>query len=153
VRLRSANPQDKVRISFNAFSDPSDLAELYEGFECAREVGMSDAMAPFRGKPQTPDPALTTRAQIEDWIRKTVITAHHPAGTCAMGNAPQCVLDTELRVRGVENLRVVDASAIPDMVSAHINACVLMIAEKAADLIRSGTGAALAVKADSQALA
>ena len=66
----------------------------------------------------------------------TVVTAHHPAGTCAMGTLPGTVLDPELRVHGVARLRVVDASAMPDMVSAHINACVLMMAEKAADLIR-----------------
>ncbi|MEE8439293.1 MAG: GMC oxidoreductase, partial [Micropepsaceae bacterium] len=60
---------------------------------------------------------------------------HHPAGTCAMGDKQTNVLDPRLRVRGIENLRVVDASAMPDMVSAHINACVLMMAEKAADLI------------------
>jgi choline dehydrogenase-like flavoprotein len=65
-----------------------------------------------------------------------VITAHHPCGTCAIGLGPDSVLDPELRVRGVEHLRVVDASVMPDLVSAHINACVLMIAEKASDMIR-----------------
>ncbi len=65
-----------------------------------------------------------------------MITAHHPCGTCAMGIGPDAVLDPELRVRGVERLRVVDASVMPDLVSAHINACVLMIAEKASDMIR-----------------
>ena len=72
----------------------------------------------------------------EDLRRPTIITAHHPCGTCAMGIGPQAVVDPQLRVRGIEGLRVVDASAMPDLVSAHINACVLMIAEKAADLIR-----------------
>jgi hypothetical protein len=69
-------------------------------------------------------------------IRNTAITAHHPCGTCAMGTAPDTVTDPQLRVHGIERLRVVDASVMPDLVSAHINACVLMIAEKAADLIR-----------------
>jgi choline dehydrogenase-like flavoprotein len=137
VRLRSADPRDRVRIAFNAFDDPEDLAELYEGYECAREVGYSAPMAPFRGRQIAPDPAADTRAGIEAWIRRTVITAHHPAGTCAMGNGPGAVVDPELRVRGVERLRVVDASVIPDMPSAHINAVVFMIAEKAADLIRT----------------
>jgi choline dehydrogenase-like flavoprotein len=65
-----------------------------------------------------------------------MITVHHPACTCPMGIGPDTVLDPHLKVRGVEQLRVVDASAMPDLVTAHINACVLMIAERAADLIR-----------------
>jgi choline dehydrogenase-like flavoprotein len=64
------------------------------------------------------------------------VTAHHPCGTCAMGIGPDSVVDPELKVRGVEGLRVVDASTMPDIVSAHINACVLMIGEKASDMIR-----------------
>ena len=74
-------------------------------------------------------------ADIDAFIRRTAITAHHPCGTCAMGIGPQAVTDPQLRVRGAERLRVVDASVMPDLVSAHINACVLMIAEKAADMI------------------
>ena len=70
-----------------------------------------------------------------------MITAHHPGGTCQMGTTPAAVLDPEMRVRGVEGLRVVDASAMPDMVSAHINACVIMMAEKASDMIRRRTAA------------
>ena len=73
--------------------------------------------------------------EIDAHIRKTAITAHHPCGTCAMGLGPDAVLDPDLRVKGVEGLRVVDASAMPDIVSAHINACVLMMAEKASDMI------------------
>jgi len=68
-----------------------------------------------------------------------VITVHHPSSTCPMGEGEQAVVDCALRVRGVDGLRVVDASVMPDIVSAHINACVLMIAERAADLIRDRT--------------
>ena len=93
-------------------------------------------MDSYRGRELDPGDAVATDAEIDEWLRRTVITAHHPAGTCAMGTLSDCVLDPELRVRGVERLRVVDASAMPDLVSAHINACVLMMAEKAADLIR-----------------
>jgi choline dehydrogenase-like flavoprotein len=75
-------------------------------------------------------------ADIDNWLRNTLITAHHPAGTCQMGTTPAAVLDPEMRVHGIEGLRVVDASAMPDMVSAHINACVIMMAEKASDMIR-----------------
>jgi choline dehydrogenase-like flavoprotein len=75
-------------------------------------------------------------AEIDAYIRRTALTAHHPCGTCRMGSDDGAVLDPALRVRGVEGLRVVDASAMPDIVSAHINACVLMMGEKAADLIK-----------------
>ena len=92
-------------------------------------------MDPFRGEEIGPGPArCKTDAEIDAWLKKVVITAHHPAGTCAI--APDGVLDSDLKVRGIEQLRVCDASAMPDLVSAHINACVLMMAEKGADLIR-----------------
>jgi 4-pyridoxate dehydrogenase len=86
-------------------------------------------------------------ADIDAWLRSTVITAHHPCGTCAMGITPDAVLDPELRVRGIERLRVVDASAMPDLVGAHINACVLMMAEKASDMIRGRAALAPALDA------
>ncbi len=75
---------------------------------------------------------MDSDADLEAWIRKTAITAHHPCGTCAIGT----VVDPDLRVIGAQGLRIVDASVIPTLVSAHINGCVLMIAEKASDLIR-----------------
>ena len=112
------------------------IERLREGFRRAREVARQAPLDPFRGVEISPGPQVSTDAEVDDWIRKVAITAHHPAGTCAMGIGPDSVLDPELRVRGIERLRVVDASAMPDLVSAHINACVLMMAEKAADLIR-----------------
>src|SRR5260221_8916530 len=84
-----------------------------------------------------PGDKVKSDAEIDAWIRNTAITAHHPCGTCAMGMGPNTVTNPQLRVRGIEHLRVVDASVMPDLISAHINACVLMIAEKAADLIRN----------------
>ena len=136
VLLRSSDPLDTPRIMYNFFSASTDLPKLREGFKIAREVAYSKPMDPYRGVEKTPGDKVKTDAEIDAWIRKTVITAHHPAGTCAMGIGPDSVLDPTLRVRGVEGLRVVDASAMPDMVGAHINACVLMMAEKAADMIR-----------------
>jgi 4-pyridoxate dehydrogenase len=94
-------------------------------------------MAPYRGPETSPGENVKTDTEIDAWIRNTAITAHHPCGTCAMGTGPDTVTDPQLRVHGVEHLRVVDACVMPDLVSAHINACVLMIAEKAADLIRN----------------
>ena len=94
-------------------------------------------MAPYRGAETAPGDKVKSDAEIDAWIRNTAITAHHPCGSCAMGMGPDTVTDLQLRVHGVEHLRVVDASVMPDLISAHINACVLMIAEKAADLIRN----------------
>jgi choline dehydrogenase-like flavoprotein len=79
---------------------------------------------------------VKTDADIDAWLRKTLVTAHHPAATCPMGTTPNTVLDPQLRVHGVDCLRVVDASAMPDTVSGHLNAPVLMMAEKGAAMIR-----------------
>jgi choline dehydrogenase-like flavoprotein len=89
----------------------------------------------------SPETLPKTRVEAETWLRRTAITAHHPAGTCAMGVGEKAVLDPELRVRGLQRLRVVDGSAMPDLVSGHINACILMMAEKAARLISSSAEA------------
>jgi 4-pyridoxate dehydrogenase len=136
VYLRSADPLDPPKIIGNFLSTPGDLPRLREGFRRARDVARQKPLEPFRGIETGPGSEARSDADVDAWIRSTAITAHHPAGTCQMGIGPDSVLDPELRVRGIERLRVVDASAMPDMVSAHINACVLMMAEKAADLIR-----------------
>ena len=130
ILLRSADPREPPRIVYNFFSAPNDLPRLREGFKRARDVAYQKPMEPFRGTETSPGEQVKTDAEIDAFIRKTAITAHHPCGTCAMGIGPEAVTDPELRVRGVERLRVVDASVMPDLVSAHINACVLMIAEK-----------------------
>jgi 4-pyridoxate dehydrogenase len=136
ILLRSADPRDPPRICYNFFSAPDDLRRLRAGFRIARDLVHRSALDPYRGVETNPGDQVRTDAEIDAWLRATVITAHHPAGTCAMGTLPGTVLDPELRVHGVAGLRVVDASSMPDMVSAHINACVLMMAEKAADMIR-----------------
>jgi choline dehydrogenase-like flavoprotein len=136
ILLRSRDPREPPRIVYNFFSAPDDLPRLREGFKIAREVANQKAMAPFRGAETSPGVAVKADAEIDRFIRATAITAHHPCATCAMGIGPDSVTDPQLRVRGVERLRVVDASVMPDLVSAHINACVLMIAEKASDMIR-----------------
>lgn len=136
VLLRSANPLDPVKIVTNFFSAPNDLPTLRHGFKIAREVAAQPPLARFRGVETSPGEKVKTDAEIDNWIRNTAATANHPASTCMMGMGPNSVVDPQFRVRGVEGLRVVDASAMPDLVSAHINACVLMMAEKASDMIR-----------------
>jgi 4-pyridoxate dehydrogenase len=136
ILLRSADPRDPPRIRYNFFSVPDDLKRLRNGFRLARDLAHQAALDPYRGAETNPGDHVKTDAEIDAWLRRTVITAHHPAGTCPMGTRPDAVLDPQLRVNGIAGLRVVDASAMPDLVSAHINACVLMMAEKAADMIR-----------------
>jgi choline dehydrogenase-like flavoprotein len=136
VLLNSADPTEPPRIVYNFFSQPNDLPRLREGFKLAREVASQKALAPYRGQETKATANARTDEEIEAYLRRAAITAHHPAGTCKMGTDSQAVLDPQLHVRGVENLRVVDASAMPDMVGAHINACVIMMADKASDMIR-----------------
>ena len=136
VLLRSNDPRDKVKIVTNFFSAPNDLPTLREGFKIAREIAAQPPLERFRGAEVSPGPKVKTDAEIDNWIRNVAATANHPASTCVMGIGPHAVVDPQFRVHGVEQLRVVDASAMPDLVSAHINACVLMMAEKASDMIR-----------------
>jgi 4-pyridoxate dehydrogenase len=135
ILLQSTDPEAPPRIVYNFFSAPNDLPRLREGFRLARLAAYAPPMSAFRGAEVSPGEEVETDAEIDAFIRRTAITAHHPCGTCAMGIGPDTVADAELRVRGIEGLRVVDASVMPDLVSAHINACVLMIAEKASDMI------------------
>ncbi|MDF2115967.1 choline dehydrogenase [Roseiarcaceae bacterium H3SJ34-1] len=137
VTLRSTNPGEPPRIFYNFFTAPNDLPRLRNGFKRARDVAYQKAMDPYRGEEKSPGPKVKTDDEIDAFLKRTAITAHHPAGTCKMGTDAQAVLDPQLRVLGVDGLRVVDASAMPDMVGAHINACVIMMADKAADLIRN----------------
>jgi 4-pyridoxate dehydrogenase len=136
VTLRSVDPLAPVRIVNNFLADPADLATLREGFRLAQDIAHQPPMDAFRGPALAPEAALKTDAEINEWIRNTVITVNHPLGTCALGCGPNTVLDPDLKVRGIDGLRVVDAAALPDMPSAHINAIVMMLAERASDLIR-----------------
>ena len=136
VLLRSKNPADHVRIFFNFLSAPNDLPTLREGFKIGRDVAYQAPLDPFRGEELEPGPDVKTDDEIDEYIRNNLITVEHPTCTCPMGQGAEAVLDPECRVFGVEGLRVVDASAMPDLVSAHTNACVIMMADKVSDMIR-----------------
>jgi choline dehydrogenase-like flavoprotein len=136
VLLRSSEPRDPVRIVYKFFTAPNDLPLLRDAFKRARAVGNEKNMDGYRGVETLPGPKVQTDDEIDNYIRRSALTAHHPASTCRMGTDANSVLDPQMRVRGIDALRVVDASAMPDLVSAHINACVLMMGEKASDLIR-----------------
>jgi choline dehydrogenase-like flavoprotein len=135
VRLRSAAPGAPVRIAQNFLATEGDVRTIREGVKLGRDLARRKGLDPFRGRETAPGPDCRTDAEIDAFVRRTAITVHHPCATCAMGVGEEAVVDPALRVRGVEGLRVADASVMPDLVSGNINACVLMIAEKAADLV------------------
>jgi 4-pyridoxate dehydrogenase len=135
VRLSSSDPSAPVRIVQNFLATESDVRTIRDGVKLGRDLAGRKAVDSFRGRETSPGRECRTDAEIDAFVRRTAITAHHPCATCAMGDGEDAVLDPALRVRGVEALRVVDASAMPDLVSGNINACVMMIAEKAADLV------------------
>ena len=138
VTLQSADPTVPPRIAQHLLSSPDDWRALRAGVQLAREVLAQSPMLPFIGKAISLPSGDITDSDLDGYIRKTAITVHHPLGTCRMGREvdAEAVVNTCLRVRGVEGLRVVDASVMPDMPSGNINAAVMMIAERAADLIR-----------------
>ena len=135
ARLRSTDPKDPLVLDFRFLSNNDDLISLREGLKVAREVANQDAIAPYRGRELTPGPEVQTDADLDEFIRNTLLTIEHPACTCPMGTGPDCVLDPDMKVRGIDQLRVVDGSAMPDLTSAHINSTILMMAEKASDMI------------------
>ncbi len=136
IRLASADPAKAVRIKQNFLSAEGDIRTFRDGIRLIRDIAHEKPLDAYRGREITPGDGATTDADIDGFIRNTAITAHHPAGTCRMGADDGSVVDPELRVRGIEALRVVDASVMPDLVGGNINAATLMIAEKAADIIR-----------------
>ncbi|MBH64715.1 MAG: dehydrogenase [Alphaproteobacteria bacterium] len=138
VKLRSADPRDRVRIYQNFLSTEKDWTTFTRGVEMVRDVASQKSLDAFRGPEIAPGPNCASRADIEAYIRKTSWTVHHPLGTCKMGSAddPEAVVDPTLRVLGADNLRVVDASIMPDMPGGNINAPVIAMAERAADMIR-----------------
>jgi 4-pyridoxate dehydrogenase len=138
VELTSADPRQPVCIRQNFLATDNDWKTLRAGLRIARDICRQAQMAPFMAREIGPGDAATSDADLDAYIRATSITVHHPLGTCKMGVASDrmAVVDAELRVFGTEGLRVVDGAVMPDLVGAHINAPIIMIAEKAADLIR-----------------
>ncbi len=138
VRLASSNTQDAPLIDPQYLSDPRDMAVMIRAYKASQAVMQSSAFAPVRGIPLVPEPALDDDSAIEQFIRNRADTIYHPVGTCRMGSDADSVVDLELRVRGVEGLRVVDASIMPTLIGGNTNAPTIMIAERAADLVKEG---------------
>lgn len=138
IRLRSADSRDSAAIHQNFLAEPKDWDTLRKGIEMMRDLTARKSLDPFRSREIQPGAGVTSRQDVDAYIRRSAWTAHHPLGTCRMGRANDdlAVVDAELRVRGMSSLRVVDASVMPDMVGGNINAPIIMIAEKASDMIR-----------------
>ena len=135
IRLASANPHDHPLIDPNLLGDEADLAPLVRGLVLSRRVLASASFARYQAVEVAPGPEARGEAQLEEYVRRTASTVHHPVGTCRMGTDPESVVDSQLRVRGVERLRVVDASGFPSIIGGNTNATVVMMAEKAADMM------------------
>jgi choline dehydrogenase len=135
MSLASADPMAHPRIFFNLFSARIDLVTLREAIKGLRAIYASAPLVPLAGAEVAPGATVKTDAEIETYIRNTVTTAYHPVGTCAMGIGEDAVVDAQLRVRGIEGLRVADASVMPTIVGANTNAATVMIGDKASDLI------------------
>ncbi len=138
VALQSSDPTQPPRIVQNLLSTANDRATMRTAVEMARHIAAQPSMARYVAAEMAPGPGKAAKAELDAYIRATCITVHHPLGTCRMGPAADrdAVVGADLMVQGFDNLRVVDASVMPDLVTGNINAAVLMIAEKAADLIR-----------------
>jgi choline dehydrogenase len=136
VTLRSADPRDPPRITLNFLGTEGDRATARQCIRLTREVYNTRPLADWIEKETSPGAHVSSDAEIDAFTRRAAEVGHHPVGTCAMGVGPSAVVDPQLRVRGLEGLRVVDASIMPTVPGGNTNAPTIMIAERAADLIR-----------------
>ena len=135
VTLNTKNPYDYPKIQFNYLEDDYDLKETVKCVHVARKILSQNSMKPYAGKEIGPGEDSKTDEEIKEYIRSKAETAYHPSCTLKMGYDEMAVLDEDLKVHGLQNLRVADASVMPEITSGNLNAPTLMIAEKAADLI------------------
>jgi choline dehydrogenase len=141
ITLASDDPFEHPAIDPNYLTEEKDMEIMVEGVKRAREIAQADAVDEYRGEEVWPGADVTTDEEIREHIRETAHTVYHPVGTCKMGDDGMAVVDDRLRVHGVENLRVVDASVMPTISSGNTNAPTIAIAEKAADMIRAEVAA------------
>jgi len=136
ISLRSTNPLEAPAIRANYLSTNADMQVVVHGVRLSRQLAHSKAFEAYRGEELHPGTNARTDAEIAEFVRQEAETLYHPVGTCKMGNDSMAVVDARLRVRGIEKLRVVDASIMPRIIAGNTNAPTIMIAEKAADMIR-----------------
>jgi choline dehydrogenase len=136
VKITSSDPRTHPALRFNYLSTPNDRREWIEAVHVARTILGQPAFAPYDGGELSPGPSVQTDEEILDWVARDAETALHPSCTCAMGTV---VDPATMRVNGLDGIRVVDASVFPFVPNGNIYAPVMMVAEKAADLIRENT--------------
>ncbi|MDY6899329.1 MAG: choline dehydrogenase [Cyanobacteriota bacterium] len=137
ITLRSNNPFEPPAIQPNYLENHKDLATLLTGVKISRQILQQPAFNEFRGEEILPGSQIQSNKDISNFIRDTAESLYHPVGTCKMGNDPMSVVNSKLQVHGIERLRVVDASIMPNIIGGNTNAPTIMIAEKAADMIKS----------------
>jgi len=137
VSLRSPDSKDAPILRMNYLQSQSDVQKLVEGVKLIRKLFGTSAFDEFRGREVAPGADVTSDEALVAYIREVCGTVFHPVGTCKMGTDPMAVVDPELRVHGIEGLRVVDASIMPTLITGHTNAPAIMIGEKAADLVKA----------------
>jgi choline dehydrogenase-like flavoprotein len=135
IRLASADPREPPLIDPGFLTEPGDLDVMVQAVTLAREVGAAPELADWRQREAFPGPGVADRKGLRDFARRAANSFHHPVGTCRMGTDAGAVVDLGLRVRGILGLRVVDASVMPSLPQAMVNAATIAIAERAADLI------------------
>jgi len=143
LTLRSSDPTAKPRMVGNHMAEPEDMAAMLAGIKLTREIAATEPLASALGREIYPGPAASDDEALERDIRRRCELLYHPVGTCRMGGDAESVVDPELRVRGVEGLRVVDASVMPTITRGNTNAPTIMIAEKGADMILGRAAPAL----------
>jgi choline dehydrogenase len=136
IHIGGSNPFDAPKIRPNFLDNQLDQDTLVAGLNLCRSIGETNAMKQHISHEMNPGSSIKTDEEMLQFARDTGATTYHPMGTCKMGSDPMAVVDDRLRVHGIENLRVADASIMPTMPSGNINAPVIMIAEKAADMIK-----------------
>ncbi len=139
VALRSADPADSPRIQFNFFEDSSDLTTLRQGLRAVQAIFRQSPLRELVAKENAPPRDIDSDADMDRWLRRNCTSSQHSVGTCRMGIDDEAVVDGQLRVRGVENLRIADCSVMPHVPGCNTNAPAMMLAEKASDLILSKT--------------
>jgi choline dehydrogenase len=136
IMATSADPYARPAIKPNYFTTRTDELALLGGTRHVRRIFAQPALAPFSLGETSPGPDIASDAEVLDYARKFGNTLYHPVGTCRMGEDPRAVVDSRLRVRGLEGLRVIDASVMPTLTTGNTNAPTIMIGEKGADMIK-----------------
>jgi choline dehydrogenase len=135
LRIRSADPSAPPKIHINYLATETDRRAFIDGLKVLRKILAAPALKPFSAGEVYPGSSVTSDEDLLEFCRQNGSTVYHPTSTCRMGNDQLAVVDQRLKLRGIEGLRVVDASVMPDLVSGNTNAPTIMIAEKASDMI------------------